>query len=54
MASVAQEAHLPALEHHGREEAGRELQATLVELVDLPDRQAVALEHLRAALQAAA
>src|SRR6266550_7137924 len=35
MASVAQEAHLPALEHHGREEAGRELQATLVELVDL-------------------
>src|SRR5438128_2481265 len=35
MASVAQEAHLPALEHNGREEAGRELQATLVELVDL-------------------
>ena len=35
MASVAQEAHLPALEHRGREEAGRELQATLVELVDL-------------------
>src|SRR5438132_9273822 len=35
MASVAQEAHLPALEHHGRQEAGRELQATLVELVDL-------------------
>jgi starvation-inducible DNA-binding protein len=35
MASVAQEARLPALEHHGREEAGRELQATLVELVDL-------------------
>src|SRR5436309_13735403 len=35
MASVAHDAHLPALEHHGREEAGRELQATLVELVDL-------------------
>jgi starvation-inducible DNA-binding protein len=35
MASVAQEAHLPALGHHRREEVGRELQATLVELVDL-------------------
>jgi starvation-inducible DNA-binding protein len=35
MASVAHDAHLPALEHHGRAEAGRELQATLVELVDL-------------------
>jgi starvation-inducible DNA-binding protein len=35
MASIAQEAHLPALEHHRREEVGRELQATLVELVDL-------------------
>jgi starvation-inducible DNA-binding protein len=35
MASVAQEAHLPALDHHHREEAGRELQATLVELIDL-------------------
>lgn len=35
MASVVQEAHLPALEHRRREEAGRELQATLVELVDL-------------------
>src|SRR3954447_26132137 len=35
MASVAHDAHLPALKHHGREEAGRELQATLVELVDL-------------------
>jgi starvation-inducible DNA-binding protein len=35
MASVAQEAHLPALEHYGRAEAGRELQATLLELVDL-------------------
>jgi starvation-inducible DNA-binding protein len=35
MASVAHDAHLPALEHHCREEAGRELQATLAELVDL-------------------
>ena len=35
MASVAQEAHLPALGHHQREEVGRELQATLVELIDL-------------------
>jgi len=35
MASIAQEAHLPALGHHQREEVGRELQATLVELVDL-------------------
>jgi starvation-inducible DNA-binding protein len=35
MASVIQEAHLPALAHHAREETGRELQATLVELVDL-------------------
>ena len=35
MASIAQEAHLPALDHHSREEVGRELQATLVELVDL-------------------
>src|SRR5947209_18662965 len=35
MASIAQEAHLPALGHHEREEVGRELQATLVELVDL-------------------
>src|SRR5947199_2079594 len=35
MASVAHDAHLPALEHHGREEVGRELQATLVELIDL-------------------
>jgi len=35
MASITQEAHLPALGHHRREEAGRELQATLVELVDL-------------------
>jgi starvation-inducible DNA-binding protein len=36
MASVVQEAHLPALDHHSREEAGRELQGTLVELIDLP------------------
>ena len=35
MASTAQEAHLPALGHHSREETGRELQATLLELVDL-------------------
>jgi starvation-inducible DNA-binding protein len=33
--ATATEAHLPALDHHHREEAGRELQATLVELVDL-------------------
>jgi starvation-inducible DNA-binding protein len=35
MASVAQQAHLPALDHHRRDEVGRELQATLLELVDL-------------------
>jgi starvation-inducible DNA-binding protein len=35
MASPAQQAHLPALDHHHRDEAGRELQATLVELIDL-------------------
>ena len=35
MASVTQEAHLPSIGHHQREEVGRELQATLVELVDL-------------------
>jgi starvation-inducible DNA-binding protein len=35
MASIQQEAHLPALGHHQRDEIGRELQATLVELVDL-------------------
>src|ERR671938_230495 len=35
MASVGQQAHLPALDHHRREEVGRELQASLVELVDL-------------------
>jgi starvation-inducible DNA-binding protein len=35
MASISQEAHLPALDHHRREEAGRELEATLLELVDL-------------------
>src|SRR5919204_2411862 len=35
MASIATDAPLPALGHHQREEAGRELQATLVELVDL-------------------
>ena len=35
MASPAQQAHLPSLDHHHRDEAGRELQATLVELIDL-------------------
>jgi starvation-inducible DNA-binding protein len=35
MASISQEMHLPALDHHRREEAGRELQATLIELIDL-------------------
>ncbi len=33
--AIAHEAHLPALGHHQRDEVGRELQATLVELVDL-------------------
>src|ERR671936_2639211 len=33
--ATATEAHLPALDHHRREEVGRELQATLVELIDL-------------------
>jgi len=35
MTSIAQATHLPALDQHRRHEAGRELQATLVELVDL-------------------
>src|SRR5204862_3761405 len=35
MASIAQATHLPALGEDRREEVGRELQATLVELVDL-------------------
>ncbi len=35
MTSVAATTHLPALGTHERDEAGRELQATLVELVDL-------------------
>ena len=35
MASIAQEAHLPPLGEHRRKEIGHELQATLVELVDL-------------------
>src|SRR5207302_1053550 len=35
MATVPREDHLPALDEHHRSEAGRELQATLVELVDL-------------------
>jgi starvation-inducible DNA-binding protein len=35
MASLASTGPLPALSTHEREEAGRELQATLVELIDL-------------------
>jgi starvation-inducible DNA-binding protein len=35
MATVANESHLPALDEHRRHEVGRELQATLVELIDL-------------------
>jgi starvation-inducible DNA-binding protein len=35
MTSIAQGAHLPALDRHRRTEVARELQATLVELVDL-------------------
>jgi starvation-inducible DNA-binding protein len=35
MASTGQQAHLPALDHHHRDEVGHELQATLVELIDL-------------------
>jgi starvation-inducible DNA-binding protein len=35
MTSTAQTAHLPAFGAHQREEVGRELQSTLVELVDL-------------------
>jgi len=35
MTTTQSEAHLPALEDHHRSETGRELQATLVELVDL-------------------
>jgi hypothetical protein len=35
MALIAQEAHLPALDHHRRGGVGRELQATLLELIDL-------------------
>ena len=35
MAALAQKAHLPALGERQRDEVGRELQATLVELVDL-------------------
>jgi len=33
--AIAHEAHLPALGSHQRDEVGRELQATLVELIDL-------------------
>jgi starvation-inducible DNA-binding protein len=35
MTSIVQGAHLPALDQHRRHEVARELQATLVELVDL-------------------
>ncbi len=35
MASIATSTHLPTLGAHVPEEVGRELQATLVELVDL-------------------
>lgn len=35
MATAGRETHLPPLGTHRRDEAGRELQATLVELVDL-------------------
>src|SRR5438132_12610625 len=35
MASTGQQAHLPDLDHHHRDEVGHELQATLVELIDL-------------------
>jgi starvation-inducible DNA-binding protein len=35
MATMTQEGHLPALDAHRRREIGRELQATLVELIDL-------------------
>jgi DNA-binding ferritin-like protein len=35
MASIATTTHLPPLGGHVREEVGRELQATLIELIDL-------------------
>jgi starvation-inducible DNA-binding protein len=35
MTALSHEAHLPALDRHRRDEVGHELQATLVELVDL-------------------
>ena len=35
MTTAPQAAHLPAFDEHRRDEAGRELQATLVELIDL-------------------
>jgi starvation-inducible DNA-binding protein len=35
MSSTAQAAHLPAISAHEREETGRQLQATLAELIDL-------------------
>jgi starvation-inducible DNA-binding protein len=35
MTTAPQAAHLPAFDEHRRDEAGRELQATLIELIDL-------------------
>jgi hypothetical protein len=35
MATVASESHLPAVDKHCHKEVGRELQGTLVDLVDL-------------------
>ena len=35
MTTITRDAHLPALDEHRRSEVGRELQTTLVELVDL-------------------
>jgi hypothetical protein len=35
MATVVSESHLPAVDKHCHEEVGRELQRTLVDLVDL-------------------
>jgi len=35
MTSIVEDAHLPALDQDRRSEAGRDLQATLVELIDL-------------------
>jgi hypothetical protein len=49
MESVATSVHLPPVDNpHEREAVGNELQLVLHELVDLPDRQAVALDRRRA------